>query len=98
MPQFEWDEKKNQANRAKHGLGFEDAAGIFDGPVVTAPDDREDYGEQRLISYGAIAPKVVIAVVYTRRHGRIRLISARKASLKERQAYYAYREQQAPEH
>ena len=71
MPQFEWDEKKNQANRAKHGLGFEDAAGIFDGPVVTAPDEREDYGEQRLISYGTIAPKVVLAVVYTRRHGRI---------------------------
>ena len=96
MPQFEWDEKKNKANRAKHGLGFEDACGIFDGPVVTAPDDRQDYGEQRLISYGAVAPQEVIAVVYTRRSGRNRLISARKASLKERQAYHAYLEQQAP--
>lgn len=44
MPQFEWDEKKNEANRAKHCLGFEDACGIFDGPVVTATDDRQDYG------------------------------------------------------
>ena len=97
MPQFEWDEKKNEANRAKHGLGFEDACGIFDGPVVTATDDRQDYGEERLISYGALVPRLVVAVVYTRRGGHVRLISARKASSKERQAYYAYLEQQAPE-
>ena len=40
MPHFEWDEEKNKANRAKHGVGFEDARRIFDGPIVTAPDDR----------------------------------------------------------
>ena len=63
MLQFEWDEKKNEANRAKHGLGFEDASGIFDGPVVTATDVRQDYGEERLISYGALAARLVLAVV-----------------------------------
>lgn len=98
MPQFEWDEKKNEANRAKHGVGFEDACGIFDGPIVTAPDDRKDYGEERVTSYGALAPGLILAVVYTWRKKRRRLISARKASLKERQAYHAYLEQQAPQH
>ena len=98
MPHFEWDEEKNKANRAKHGVGFEDACRIFDGPIVTAPDDRKDYGEVRLISYGALEPGLILAVVYTQRKKRRRLISARKASLKERQAYNAYLEQQAPQH
>lgn len=91
MPlQFEWDDDKDKANRAKHGIGFQEAAVIFTHPLVTAQDDRRDYGEKRFISYGRIGKSIVFVVVHTRRLGRIRLISARKANRKERRAYYEY--------
>lgn len=97
MPlQFEWDEEKNRVNRTKHGIRFEEAREIFAGPVLTAPDDRQDYRERRFISYGQMDAMVVIAVVHTRRLGRIRLISARKANRKERQAFYEYLDKTAP--
>ena len=94
-PEFEWDDEKNRANRAKHGISFEEARTIFEGPVFTAPDDREDYGEERFISVGALAGLVVVLVVHTDREGRIRLISARKANRNERQAYYEHLEETA---
>jgi uncharacterized DUF497 family protein len=49
---YEWDEAKNRANVAKHGLGFEDAEQVFAGPCVTFEDDRFAYGEERLITLG----------------------------------------------
>ena len=47
---FVWDARKNRANAAKHGVGFELAARIFEGPRLTWIDDREDYGELREVS------------------------------------------------
>ena len=97
MPlQFEWDDEKDEVIRKKHGLGFEEAKVVFTHPVVTAQDDRRDYGENRFISYGRIGRTVVIAVVHTMRRGRIRLISARMANRKERRAYYEYLTKAAP--
>ena len=97
MPlQFEWDDEKDEVNRTKHGIGFEEAKVIFTHPVVTAQDDRRDYGEKRFISYGRTGRSVVIAVVHTMRLGRLRLISARKANRKERRAYNEYLTKAAP--
>ena len=97
MPsQFEWDKEKDRVNYAKHGIRFEEAKVIFASPVLTAPDDRQDYSEEHFISYGQLSTLVVVAVVHTRRRGRIRLISARKANRKERQAYYEYLDKTAP--
>ena len=87
MP-FEWDEVKNQANIRKHGISFEIAKRIFEGPRVTRIDRRKDYGEDRYISIGQVEPAALIVVAHTNRNGRIRLISARPASRKERQAYH----------
>ncbi len=53
---FEWDEPKNQANQQKHGLSFEEAALVFEGPVLTRIDRRTDYGEVRKISTGMTLP------------------------------------------
>ena len=90
MPsQFEWDEEKDRANRAKHSIDFEEAKVIFDGPVLTAADERENYGEERFISTGQLGTLVVV-VVHTSRSGRIRLISARMANRQERQTYYEH--------
>ena len=49
-----WDEKKRKFNLAKHGIDFRDAAKVFDGPLVTVEDTREDYGEARYIALGLL--------------------------------------------
>lgn len=85
---FDWDPEKDAANREKHGIGFGEACRIFDGPVLTRADDREDYGEPRFISLGALTPEAVIVVVHTQRDGKTRLISARKANRRERKVYH----------
>ena len=85
--EFEWHEAKNQSNIRKHGVSFETARRIFESYVLTWRDDRRDYGEDRYISIGRMGWIARIVVVHTKRDGRIRLISARPASRKERQAY-----------
>ncbi|NEP77293.1 MAG: BrnT family toxin [Okeania sp. SIO3C4] len=87
---FEWDENKNQQNIRKHGITFEEATEIFYGIVFTVIDERYDYGEICEISIGAIQGVIIITVVHTERNGNIRIISARKATLKERRIYYDY--------
>jgi len=84
---FEWDDRKNASNIAKHGLSFRTASEIFDGRVITAVDDRFDYGEERRISIGTIGSAVVIVVTHTDRNGNIRIISARPAKKRERERY-----------
>ncbi|MEP7241505.1 MAG: BrnT family toxin [Devosia sp.] len=86
MDQYEWDEAKNQANRAKHGIGFEL---IYEFDWSTAsfrPDTRFDYGEERNIAYGRIRGRGY-AVVYVERNDRVRVISLRPAHEQEMQRY-----------
>ena len=84
---FEWDDAKYRLNIEKHGIRFEDAQRIFDGFTVDVIDDREDYGEERVISIGMLDGIVVLAVVHTDRGGTCRIISARQANRKERERY-----------
>jgi uncharacterized DUF497 family protein len=84
---FEWDEEKNQQNLAKHGISFDEASLIFEGPVLSWTDDRTDYGETRTISLGLIRGQVAVAVVHTDRNGQTRIISARLANRRERRLY-----------
>lgn len=85
-----WDKNKNISNQRKHGVSFEVAARVFLDPGrIEMYDDREDYGEDRWITIGD-AESALLAVVYTLRDAGgeiIRLISARKANGKEREAY-----------
>ncbi len=85
---FEWDGEKDLINIAKHGVNFDVAKRIFDGPTLTWVDDREDYGEVRKISIGVVDDTAVLVVVHTDRNDLIRLISARPASQRERRLYY----------
>ncbi len=90
---FEWDEAKNQSNINKHLISFEEAQTIFEGEVLTVADDRFHYAEERYISFGELVladGSLVIAVVHTERGERTRLISARKASRRERRQYDEY--------
>jgi len=77
--------RKNAANIGKHGIDFGDARRVFDGFVLTAPDRRFDYGEDRKTSIGSLAG--IVTVARTHRNGNIRIISARRASRRERNAY-----------
>lgn len=82
-----WDPKKAKANFKKHGIRFSDAeAVLYDPNALTIEDERAE-GEQRHISVGMDALGRVLVVVYTYRGDDIRLISARRASKKERGSY-----------
>jgi uncharacterized DUF497 family protein len=85
--EFEWDLTKNRANIAKHGVSFEDAARIFEGPVLTYPDDRLEYGEQRWVSIGVVGAVTYLTALNTDRDGTERIISARRATKREREQY-----------
>jgi len=87
--EYEWDEGKNALNVAKHGLDFSDAWQIFVDPNrITFVDDRKDYGEARFKTIGKATEEIIVSVCYTDRNGVVRVISLRKASRKEREAYY----------
>jgi uncharacterized DUF497 family protein len=85
--QFEWDEAKNEINIRKHGIDFEDAKDMFNHPMLTLVDDREDYDEERWFAVGLMHTMFGV-VVYTERVGDvIRIISARKATKHEVRKY-----------
>ena len=92
---FEWDLRKNRANFEKHGITFEEAAEIFQLPVFVVPDDRKNYGEERFIGFGWIAPTIAVVVVFVKREEVIRIISARRANSKERKRYYDHLKKEA---
>lgn len=82
--EFDWDDKKSEANLQLRGFGFEIAAEIFAGDIITKIDSRKNYKETRIQAIGENAYGDVLFVVYTVRDGAIRIISARPASRKER--------------
>lgn len=81
------DERKRRANLKEHGLDFADAWKVFAGAMVLIEDDREDYGEQRLLGIGLLEVLVVV-VVPTEGNGKIRVISMREAERHEKDRYY----------
>lgn len=89
MGAFEWDPDKDAKNRAKHGISFEEAATIFAGPILSYEDDDPD-GEVRERSYGLLNGTVVICVIHTVRGEATRIISARKATPRERKLFHDY--------
>ena len=87
---FEWDDEKEKINIAKHGLDFTTAARVFkDEYRLEIYDDKHSDTEDRYITIGIIDNiAYVVMVVYTEREDAIRLISARKATKRERSKYY----------
>jgi hypothetical protein len=89
---FEWDPKKASANLTKHEISFEEASTVFADPnAMDGPDLDHSAGEIRFLRLGQSALGAVLMVAYTLRskgNGEtIRIISARRASRKERAAY-----------
>lgn len=87
--EFEWDSRKDAVNRAKHGIGFAEAATIFGDPLeLTIADPVHSEREFRFLSIGRSTMGQLLVVSYTEREqNRIRIISARKASRREQADY-----------
>jgi len=85
---FEWDEKKNEKNRKKHGVWFEEAKNIFSDPCYqTFLDTNDDEERYVAIGFSGFERLLVIVFCYKKKESVIRIISARKATGKERRFY-----------
>jgi len=79
---------ENRGNITRHGIAFEDACRIFDGPTVEKTDDRFDYGEIRVYAIGLVKG-LEITVVYTdENEDERRIISAWRSEPHERRYYW----------
>ena len=87
MRDVEWDELKARANSRKHGVDFADAAFVFEDERALTVEDDEIAHEERFVTVGSDPLGRVLVVVYTWRGDLVRLISARRATSRERQAY-----------
>lgn len=85
---FEWDPGKARQNRRKHRVSFHEAATVFGDPLaVTFPDPDHSASEQRFITVGMSSAGRVLMVAHTERGEYFRIISARKATQRERKEY-----------
>ncbi len=87
MLHFEWDRRKARANATKHkGVTFEEATTVFADPLaLTVADERFD--EERWLTIGHSLTGKTIVVAHTDRGERIRIISAREATMREQKEY-----------
>ncbi len=82
-----WDPIKAKINFHKHKVRFSDAEPVLFDPMALTRDDDDAEGEQRFVSVGMSAVNEILVVVYTYRGDELRLISARRATPKERRLY-----------
>lgn len=87
---FAWDERKNQENQRKHGISFEEATTIFadeNARLIHDPDHSQSEDRFILIGFSAKLRILVVVHVYRQDKEEVRIISARKATPKERKQY-----------
>ena len=85
---FEWDPRKATTNRRKHGVSFHEAATVFGDPLALTYDDPDhSSSEQRFITMGMSNTGRLLMIAHADRGDNIRIISARKATPRERNHY-----------
>lgn len=87
---FEWDEAKNLANFRKHGIWFEEAQTVWaDGHATEFHDPEHSAAEERFLRVGYSTRGRLLLVIYCEKHGGsvVRIISARKATSKEKKTH-----------
>ena len=86
--EFEWDSRKAAANRRKHGVTFEEAATVFGDPLALVfIDEDHSIEERREIMIGHSERQRLLLVAFTDRGGKIRIISSRNVTKRERRDY-----------
>ena len=86
--EFEWDPAKARDNEAKHSVTFREATEVFADPLSsTALDPDHSLEEERFVIFGKTLRDRYLVVAFTERSGRLRIISARQMTRRERQAY-----------
>lgn len=83
----EYDLAKAAANFKKHGVSFADAEGVLFDPLAVTVEDTSAVGEQRFAAVGLGSAGGILVIVFTEREGRYRIISARRATPRERKTY-----------
>ncbi len=86
--EFDWDEAKARRNLLRHGVSFHEAATVFgDSLAITFSDPDHSVGEERLLTFGTSLNGRLLAVIHTARGSSVRIISARRATRRERKIY-----------
>ena len=89
--EFEWDAAKASENLKNHRVSFEEAKSVFNDPLLlTFPDPEHSDEEHRSINIGVSSHSRILLVVFTDRKGKLRIISSRKATAKEKKLYETY--------
>jgi uncharacterized DUF497 family protein len=85
---FSWDENKAKKNQHKHGVSFAEASTVFGDPLsITIQDQGHSDYEERFVVIGCSLNMEILIVIHTDNENTIRIISARKATTKERSLY-----------
>jgi uncharacterized protein len=84
--EIEFDPEKRRFTLEHRGVDMANASAVFEGTTVTINDDRKDYGEVRYITFGKLLGRMVV-LAWTKRSGRCRVISMRKANDREQKTY-----------
>ena len=90
MLRFEWDNNKNEINKAKHGISFEEAQTVFydqDALVIDDPEHSDEEERFIILGFSNKANLLIVCHCYRESDSVIRLISARKATKTERSYY-----------
>jgi uncharacterized DUF497 family protein len=90
---FEWDDRKAQQNEQKHGISFEEAqTAFYDENARLTPDPEHSQNENRYVLLGmsAVLRVLIVCHVYRQNDEIIRIISARKATKREREQYQRF--------
>jgi uncharacterized protein len=85
---YTWNEAKNRRNFKLHGIAFEDAVRIFEGPTIEQADDRFEYGEQRVYAIGLVNDLEITVIYADSDVDDRRIISAWRAEPHERRYYW----------
>jgi len=87
-PKVLWDPRKARANLQKHKVSFEEAETVLkDGLSVTKPDPDHSFSERRFLTLGLSCNRRLILIAHTEDPDKIRIISARRPTRRERDAY-----------
>jgi uncharacterized protein len=85
---FEWDSEKAATNLSKHGVHFDEASTVFEDPFGRIVDDpRHSRGKDRFVLIGFSQAQRLLAVMFSEKRTRIRIISARPVTRAERRTY-----------